>query len=674
MANAADLTPLVDAEALIRAAWAFGLEPDAMLLAWEWAERERKLPEKGANEAGPYRISRVPFLREPHEVMSAGSPVQRVTVVKGSQGGWTEFANNIIGYYMDAAPCPIMLAEPTLELGERVSRQRIAPMIQDSPSLRRKLRAASRDSGDRALLKEFPGGMLVIVGSNSAAAYRQMPARVVIGDDIDAFEHEAGEEGDPIFLLERATMTFGVRRKILKISTPTIEGRSRILDAWEDSDQRFYHVPCLHCGDYSPIAWKANSSFVVGARKHIWWPDDPKLNETERGELVRMVCEVCGGHSPEHFKERMLAEGRWVPTHPQRSTIHRGYHHSTLYSPLGWSSWGENVELFLKGTRNQAALRHFVNQRLGEGWREKGDAPDWKRLYNLRERYPEWTVPARACVLTAGVDCQGDRLEVLLRAWGPGMESWGVGYRVIAGGPSDESAWRELDELLSTPLPHASGSLMQVRKLAIDAGYGTQDVYAWVRRQDRRRVMAVLGRAGTSTLLSTPQRVEVVGRTGKRFSRGVERWIVGVDEAKGQIYSWLRQDPPTNEHEGFPAGYMHHPQWGESYFRQTCAEQVVVRIIRGVRRYVWELIGERNEGLDVNVYNLGAATALGLQRWGPERWRAEFEALGSAAPPRRRGEDPPSAAPPAKPSPPSPGPQGGGWLGGRGTGSKWLRR
>lgn len=669
---------LRDARDLVASAWAQGLAPEQRLSVWEWAEANRILSPKSSAEPGPYNSARVPYTREIQEALSASSSVQRVVVVKGSQLGFSELANNFAGYIMDQAPGPTLLVLPTLELAQRYSRQRLAPMIADCPALRSKVRdQRERDSSNSTLVKEFPGGVLILAGSNSAAGLRSMPARNLILDDLDAFAPDAGEEGDPIILAERATLTFGSRRKILKISTPTFEGRSRIVQEWDTTDQRFYAVPCLRCGDMAPMAFLAGSRFVVGARKFLEFEKDPK---TDRAilETVRLRCAACAGIMEEHEKTAMLEAGVWEPTAVPTMAGSRGYHLSSLYSPLGWTSWAEIVEAWDSARKNPTKLRPIVNQRFGEPWREKGEAPDWKKLYRRREHYAPGVVPAGAAVVTAGVDVQADRFEVEVKAWGPGMENWSVDFKVIPGGPQDREAWADLDRLLATPYPHASGAEVPIAKLGIDTGWATQQVYTWARRQDRRRVAALKGREGSSIVVSTPKRVDVVGKTGKTLRRGLELWFVGVDEAKGALYGWLGIEEPLNPaEEGYPPGWMHFPEWGEEYFRQLCAEQIVARTVHGLRRYSWEKVYERNETLDCNVYAYAAAVLLGLPRWSPARWTEAFEALGSGATPAPRAKPEPRtpAPPPGAPDSREPRRPRGGWLSGyKGRGRGWLQR
>jgi phage terminase large subunit GpA-like protein len=65
-------------------------------------------------------------------------------------------------------------------------------------------------------------------------------------------------------------------------------------------------------------------------------------------------------------------------------------------------------------------------------------------------------------------------------AWGRGKESWSVDYHVIEGDTARSEVRAKLDELLAKDWPYASGRTLPIRVMCVDAGYATQDVYAWV--------------------------------------------------------------------------------------------------------------------------------------------------------------------------------------------------
>jgi len=92
-----------------------------------------------------------------------------------------------------------MLVQPTVELGKRFSKQRLASLIENTPELRALVsESKERDTGNTILSKDFPGGTLVVTGANSAVGLRSMPARYLLMDECDAYPSTAaGAAGLP---------------------------------------------------------------------------------------------------------------------------------------------------------------------------------------------------------------------------------------------------------------------------------------------------------------------------------------------------------------------------------------------------------------------------------------------------------------------------------------------
>ena len=242
------LTPT--AEEIYSAAAAVGARPDPKQKISDWADTYRTLTTRSSPEPGLWRTSRTPFLRDIMDSVVADSPWERVVFMTGSQIGATECGNNWIGYVIHLAPGPMLVAQPTETMANRNSKQRVGPLIEDSPVLRKLVRSPrSRDSGNTILAKEFLGGILILAGANSAKQLRSMAARYLFLDEVDAYPSNVDREGEPCDLAIARTSNFR-RRKIFITSTPTIAGRSRITTFFEQSDQNFYYVPCPRCGRF----------------------------------------------------------------------------------------------------------------------------------------------------------------------------------------------------------------------------------------------------------------------------------------------------------------------------------------------------------------------------------------------------------------------------------------
>ncbi len=590
--------------------WRDGLTPDPLLNVSEWADRHRMLSSRASAEPGRYRTDRTPYMRDIMDALSPSHPCRRIVFMKAAQVGATEAGNNWIGYVIHHAPGPMLAVQPTVELAKRFSRQRLEPLIAESAVLRERVKPArSRDAGNTVLTKEFPAGLLVITGANSAVGLRSMPARYLFLDEVDAYPPSADEEGDPVALAEARTRTFSWRSKAFLASTPTIQGISRIEREYEASDQRRFLVPCPHCGEMQWLKFE-----------RLRW-------EKAKPETAHYLCESCDNRIEEHHKTAMLGVGEWRATAQAADPSTIGFHLSALYSPVGWMSWAMIARMWELASTDEAK-RSFKNSVLGETWVETGEAPDWQRLYERREDWQIGTVPAGGLFLTAGADVQKDRIEISIWAWGRGLESWLVDHIVIDGGPEHAATWTNVSELLARTWPHRNGLRLGLAKFAIDTGYQAPAVYAWARHAGHAQVAPVKGVEGFNRAapVSGPTHVDAT-EGGKKLRRGARLWTIAVSTFKSETYRHLRLVSPSDEEiaEGakIPAGYVHLPRGVDAeWVKQLVGEQLVtVKTKRGFTRLEWQKLRERNEALDCRVYARAAAWIAGADRWPETKWR-----------------------------------------------------
>ena len=588
-----------------------GLKPDPLLSVSEWADKHRVLTQVSSAEPGIWRTDRTPYLREIMNCLSVESPIQEVVFMKGAQVGGTECGNNWLGYVVDHAPGPIMLVMPRVDDAKKNSKIRLEPMIEASERLKGKIKERkSRESGNTILQKDFPGGTMVLTGANSGAGLRSVPCRYVFFDEVDAYPGDVEGEGDPINLGKKRASTFS-KKKFFLVSTPTIEGRSRISFAYEQTDQRRYFVPCPECGFMQWLKWD-----------RVKW-------DKGHPETAGYECEGCNFKIKNWQKTKMLEKGEWRATAECGNKKVAGFHLSALYAPVGWLSWEDLAREWEEVTRdkNTEKLKTFINTALGETWKDKGDAPDWKRLFERREQYKINTLPDGVCLITAGADVQKDRIEVEIVGWGRNKRSWSVDYRVFPGDTSalSNEPWQRLTALLGEVWQTTGGQDLEIRTLAVDTGYNTQVVYSWARQFPITKVMAVKGQDNQTVLVGQPNAVDVTVH-GRKVRRGLKLFPIGVGLIKSELYGWLRLDAPTDD-EPEPFGFCHFPEYDEEYFKQLSAEQLVVKFIKGFKRYEWEKTRERNEALDCRVYARAAASLNGVDRFTDEHWaRLESEA------------------------------------------------
>lgn len=609
--NLENQLPLYDGADEVEKNWGRALSPDSYHPVSEWADQYRMLSSKSAAEPGRWRTSRTPYLKEIMDCLSPHSAIQKVVFMKGAQIGGTECGNNWVGYIIHQAPGSMMAVSPTVEMAKRNSRQRIDPLIEDCPILKNLVKPArSRDSGNTVLSKEFPGGLLVMTGANSAVGLRSMPARYLFMDEIDGYPRDIEGEGDPILLAERRTSTFQRQKKILLVSTPTIKGLSNIEREFENSDKRFYLVPCPFCGGFQQLVW-----------------DNIKVGD---GNKARYECEHCHELIEEHHKTQMLANGRWEATN-LGDGVTAGFHISSLYSPVGWLSWNECVSIYNKAKDDAGLMQGFQNTILGETYEQANDAPEWQLLYALREQYQIGVIPMGGLFLTAGVDIQKDRIECEIVAWGRFKQSWSVDYVVLVGDTARPDVWHQLDTVLQKDYLHESGITMPIRVMCVDSGYATQDVYNFVkdynqatwggngaRANNPRTVVAIKGQSrDTAMILSTSK--------ADTKKKGIKVWNVSGPVIKTELYRWLKMNRIGDDASSF--GWCHFPSYDEEYFKQLTSEKMVIRIHKGYPHAVWEKDPNvRNEALDTRVYARAGAAIYGLDRFGDKQWE-ELEAL-----------------------------------------------
>ena len=289
-------------------------------------------------------------------------------VMSAAQIGKTDaFILNVLAYYMDYAPAPIMCMQPTLDMGQTLSKDRISPMLRDTPRLKGLVDVKSRFAGNTVMKKNFIGGHITIVGANSPSSLASRPIKVLLADEIDRYPKSAGTEGDPLNLAKKRQTTFWDCKTVM-VSTPTIKGDSRIEDAFNLSTQEEWNIPCPECGAYQPLVWE-NVKF------------DP--DNLEKG--IDYVCRECGCVANEYRWKAQEIKGKYVAANPGAAT--RGFHLNTLASTF--VGWDEVVRKFLEAKEaldhgNPEEMKVWVNTELGQTWEERGIQLEDTELYNRR--------------------------------------------------------------------------------------------------------------------------------------------------------------------------------------------------------------------------------------------------------------------------------------------------
>jgi phage terminase large subunit GpA-like protein len=559
----------------------------------DWADQHRVLSSEASASPGPWKT--LAFQKDPLDCIAPGSPFEQVVMVFASQLGKSEMQMNLLAYIIAVEPGPTLIVQPTLDMAATFSRDRLAPMVRDTPVLRGRVADAKSKSGEATMFhKRFVGGHVTLVGSNSAAGLASRPIRYLLLDEVDRFETSAGAEGDAVALATARTRTFW-NRKIIMTSSPTIKGASRIEAAWAASDQREYQTPCPNCETFSVLQWP-----------NIEWPEG-------KPELAAWRCPSCAeliGHSA---KAEMVERGRWRAKSDNLSVSRvAGFRLAETISP--WRSWGDLAQDWERCKDSPEQRKVFINTSLAE-WvsDEISEPPAAETLAARCEPYAE--VPMAASLLTCGVDIQADRCEAEIVAWGRGFESWSVQYVTLYGNPSEPHLWQQLDALLSKEWRHESNLPLRISACAVDAGFATDECLNFTKSRFSRKIFGIKG-------LSNGWSKPIWPRRALYNPRQLPFFLISVDEGKAWFFRRLMITEPG-------PGYCHFRTGTPlDYFRMLVAETLTRRMKAGRVVFEWRnLTRARNEALDARVYAIASLHSLLMSGLNIDAHTASFETM-----------------------------------------------
>jgi len=290
----------------------------------------------------------------------------------------------------------------------------------------------------------------------------------------------------------------------------------------------------------------------------------------------------------------MLARGKWIARKPFKGTA--SFFINELYSP--WRTFQQMAESFLESKNDPYLLQTFINTSLGESFNPMiGSEVKWEHLLERRETFDIDTIPTGVKVLTSGVDCQKDRLEVTTVGWRDDYEAFVLDHRIIWGDPGQGVVWEELDEFLLETYPTQDERQLPIAACCIDSGgHWTQSIYAFTRDKGARRVWAIKGQSVSGKPIAN--RPSFVGR------QRTPLYPVGTDACKEWVFGRLAAE------EGSSIFHYSHTL-DEVYFEQLAgSERRVEKFERGVKRMRFVQVRERNEALDCMCYALAGVYLL----------------------------------------------------------------
>lgn len=508
--------------------------------------------------------------------------IEKIVLCFGAQIGKTETELNMIGYALDQTSSPTMMVYPTDTIAKFASDKRVQPMIKSVKSINDKF-----DENSKLLELDFNNGnYMVLVGANSPSSLSSRSIKYLFFDEIDKYPAFAGKEADPIKLATERTKTF-VDKKIVMVSTPTVESGNIWQAFMSANERRQYYVPCPHCGVSQVLKFK-----------QIKWPEEHNDNADMIRDTAYYECEHCGERIYDKHKMEMLRSGEWRAVNESQSKVRSvSYHLSSIYSP--WVTFGDVAYEFKNSKGTPATLMNFINSWLAEPWKSS-KTKSTQNLEFTQSNYPCGVVPDKAVLLIASVDVQLDHFWWEVRAYAPGVKSYLIDY-------GQASTWKDLEEIIiNREYPSEYGEARQVMKAGIDSGFRTDEVYQFCSRFPE--VCIPLKGSSNHTTMTAPYTMTSLE---KGVVGGLKLYVLNTDYWKDFIFA--RMIRPADE-DGTIHLYKKCPQEYSDHLRSE-EKQEIRNVKTGAVTVQWKPLTSHpvNHLLDTCTYNAAVADIAGVK-------------------------------------------------------------
>lgn len=555
------------------------LIPPENITVSEWAEKYRQLDAKTTARPGPWRNSSTPYLKGLMDEFN-NYETEEIVFVKPTQVGGTEAILNMIGFVIDEDPSPAMVVYPTDELAKSISKNRIEPMLLNSPTLKEKY----HENDSSVLEIQFDDMYLSLVGSNSPSGLASKPIKYLFLDETDKYPGASKKEADPVSLAKERTKTFH-NRKIVLASTPTLKN-NHIWEAKENADiEKHYLMPCPHCG--RKIEFKFSN---------LRFPDDESMSYADRAERARYVCQECGSIITDSQKYIMLQQGTWEiverKTQFARKVV---FWLNTLYSPF--VRFAEVAKEFLMSKDDSEAFQNFVNSWLAEPWEDTKLKTSADLVMDRQTELPELIVPEWAKLIVGGVDVQENSLYVSIRAFGNHITSQNIFHKQVLN-------FSAVEQIMNTPYRNANGDEFIVSLCLIDSGYDADSTYDFCADNSDWAVPV----KGASNPMINHYKISKINKTDSK-AYGMSLVIVDTGKYKDMIASRMRK-------KNGRGSWMVYKGCDREYAEQVTAEHKInVKTNNGKVKQEWHLKSSHadNHYFDCEVYCMAAADILGIR-------------------------------------------------------------
>lgn len=566
----------------------------------DWAGQNVVLTDEGESQGRLWNRTKTPQMAAIMDAMDHPA-VESGILMKCVQSAGSTAAHNLVGYWADRKPGPVLYVYPDQPQGKKQLDERVVPMFKKSPRLRRHLTGRQDDSKGNTFRLQHTS--ISIAWAHSPSSLASNPMRYVIFDEVDKYPMFASKrEADPISLGKMRMTTYQRRRrsKDFMLSTPTIEA-APINQAYEKAQVRFaWYARCPFCERHH-----------IMQLDHIKWEGggDANPDDVNAYDLAWYECPHCGKVWNDDVRDKAVRAGEY------RSVTERPlelFRYLDTFKPKtiafrmpAWESQfvtlSKTAAAFIAGQRSKAELRTYMNQFAALPWKTVVSQNKAEDILKSRCKLPPQMVPASAVALTCWVDRQKVGFPYVVRAWARDSTSWEVDYGEL-------TTWDAVEELLFESWWPVEGTDVKMRiwRAGIDLGGGrdgdgdmsmTEETVMWLQRNMWGvRGCKVWGTKGSSNPLPTmlklgpPQTRTSSGKPLRRAFKGV---LLDTTKFKDLFFERLEL-----AQAGRTGGAYLHEKTGMDYAEQIVAEVKEVDD-KGVE--VWVKKRKDNHWLDCEV-------------------------------------------------------------------------
>lgn len=511
------------------------------------------------------------------------------------QSGKTNTMLNCLHWATDVAPGDAFYLMPTEATGDKVTSEKLIPMVRASKRLKKQV---SKKEGDITLskIKLMHGVTIRPAHANSAASMATFTAKYCFGDEVDKYPRQTGRETSPILVIKKRHRLYKGRYKDFFASTPAqafiYQGTMACVQVWEE------HHRCPHC---EQLFRPEGACLVI--------PEGLAAEEITEETPVGYACTECGEVLDDLDRLRLLATPHWVAIKGADKLrpssvgfLHRAW--DCLDVPLheiaaAWVA-AENggVVEKISWANGYEAIDYVYEQQ------------DRKEDYILRlrdEHLPQEVVPPDTYGLIIQADTQ--QRGFFYQVWAVG---WGVELPVTMIDHGFVLRFQNLKDVQLKEYANAAGQIFRPKAGFIDSGGGTNpdrpkhsrtvEVYDFCRAN---RFWRPLKGRRTMELPWSVKRLDFYpSSVGKKvpIEGGLLLYSINTTLYKDDLDIKLHVEP------GSPGGIVLHSGADAYFAKQLCAEY------RDERGYWHCRKGVDNHHGDIMVYGLALADVMGIKK------------------------------------------------------------